>query len=101
MHGLHDPHRHHGECGVGFLARLDAQPTHEVIRDAVSILKNLEHRGAVGGDQSTGDGAGILLQIPDAFFRRELAALGLELPPAGAYSAGMIFLPPATPLAAF
>jgi len=93
MRGLHDSDRHHGECGVGFLARLDGQPTHEVIHDAVSILKNLEHRGAVGGDQSTGDGAGILLQIPDAFFRHELAALGCELPPAGAYAAGMVFLP--------
>ena len=82
-----------GACGVGILARLDAEAKHEVIQDAVRVLTNLEHRGAVGGDKSTGDGAGVLIQIPDALFRREVAQLGHELPSAGDYAVGMIFLP--------
>jgi glutamate synthase domain-containing protein 1 len=69
-HGLYDAANEHDSCGVGFVARLDAQPHHHVVQDAVQILVNLEHRGAVGGDKATGDGAGLLLQIPDAFFRR-------------------------------
>jgi len=89
--GLYDPRQEHDACGVGFVARLDAQPTHGVVEDAVRVLVNLEHRGAVGGDKATGDGAGLLLQMPDAFFRA--AGLAFSLPPAGAYAAGMIFLP--------
>jgi len=67
--GLYDPAFEHDACGVGFVARLDAEPHHHVVEDAVRVLINLEHRGAVGGDKATGDGAGLLLQIPDAFFR--------------------------------
>ena len=89
-YGLYDPAAEHDSCGVGFVARLDAQPHHHVVQDAVQILVNLEHRGAVGADKATGDGAGLLLQIPDAFFRQ---ALGKPLPEAGAYAVGMIFLP--------
>ncbi len=69
--GLYDPANDHDSCGVGFVARLDGVPQHNVVEDAVRALVNLEHRGAVGGDMSTGDGAGILMQIPDLFLRQE------------------------------
>ena len=101
--GLYDPAYEHDSCGVGFVARLDALPQHHVVTDAVRILVNLEHRGAVGGDKATGDGAGVLLQIPDAFFRKVLSASnggpGIALPEAGAYAAGMVFLPTDEPAA--
>jgi glutamate synthase (NADPH/NADH) large chain/glutamate synthase (ferredoxin) len=83
----------HDSCGVGFVARLDGQPRHEIVEDAVRVLVNLEHRGAVGGDKTTGDGAGLLLQIPHAFLSRECAACGLALPPSGHYAVAMVFLP--------
>jgi glutamate synthase domain-containing protein 2/glutamate synthase domain-containing protein 1/glutamate synthase domain-containing protein 3 len=92
-HGLYDPAYEHDGCGVGFIARLDAQPNHQVVLDAVQILVNLEHRGAVAGDKATGDGAGLLLQIPDAFLRRQCAEQDLELPKLGTYGVGMVFLP--------
>ncbi|KPJ74533.1 MAG: glutamate synthase, partial [Planctomycetes bacterium DG_20] len=92
-HGLYDPAHEHDACGVGFVARLDAQPRHEVVRDAVRVLVNLEHRGARGGDAATGDGAGLLLGMPDAFLRRAARAEGIDLPPLGEYAAGMLFLP--------
>ena len=92
--GLYDPGQDRDSCGVGFVARLDAQPHHQVVQDAVQVLVNLEHRGAVGGDKLTGDGAGLLLQIPDAFFRRILGATGRSpLPQVGRYAVGMVFLP--------
>jgi glutamate synthase domain-containing protein 2/glutamate synthase domain-containing protein 1/glutamate synthase domain-containing protein 3 len=91
--GLYDPALAHGACGVGFVARLDGIPTHELLSSAVEILKNLLHRGAVGGDQSTGDGAGILTQVPDAFLRGLCAKAGIDLPAAGAYGVAMMFLP--------
>src|SRR3954451_9067578 len=89
-HGLYDPSYEHDACGVAFVARLDGARSHETIRRALTALANLEHRGAEGADANTGDGAGILLQLPDRFFR---AALGDGLPPAGAYGVGTIFLP--------
>ena len=67
--GLYDPANEHDSCGTGFICRLDNEATHLVVESAVRILINLEHRGAIGGDKATGDGAGILLQIPDRFFR--------------------------------
>lgn len=67
--GLYDPANEHDSCGVGFVARLTALPDHSIVEHAVQVLVNLEHRGAIGGDKSTGDGAGLLLQMPDAFFR--------------------------------
>jgi glutamate synthase (NADPH) large chain len=91
--GLYDPAQEHDSCGVGFVARLDAEPHHHVVADAVRILINLEHRGAVGGDKATGDGAGLLVQMPDAFFRKARTGLGTNLPPAGQYAVGMVFLP--------
>jgi glutamate synthase (NADPH/NADH) large chain/glutamate synthase (ferredoxin) len=91
--GLYDPAFEHDSCGVGFVARLDAKPHHELVEAAVQVLVNLEHRGAVGGDKATGDGAGLLLQVPDAFLRKACREQGLWLPAAGYYAVGMVFLP--------
>ncbi|NLH49653.1 MAG: glutamate synthase large subunit [Myxococcales bacterium] len=91
--GLARPDVERGACGVGFVARLDASPRHEVVTAAVQALINLEHRGAVGGDKSTGDGAGILLRLPDALYREECARTGFALPPRGDYATGLVFLP--------
>lgn len=88
--GLYDPANEHDSCGVGFVANIDGQRTHRILEHGLTILKNLAHRGAVGADPKAGDGAGILLQIPDRFFRRNL---GFELPGPGHYAIGMVFLP--------
>ncbi|MGA2452338.1 MAG: glutamate synthase large subunit [Solirubrobacteraceae bacterium] len=88
--GLYDPRFEHDACGVGMVARLDNVPTHEVITRAITALENLEHRGASGADPCTGDGAGILMQMPDELLR---AAVDFELPPLGAYGVLMCFLP--------
>ena len=87
--GLYDPRFEHDACGVGMVARLDNQPTHEVIARALTALENLEHRGASGADPDTGDGAGILMQMPDELLRQ---TAGFELPPAGQYGVLMCFL---------
>ena len=91
--GLCDPAFEHDSCGVGFVVRLDAQPLHSVIEQAVSVLVNIEHRGAVGGDKSTGDGAGVLVQIPHKFFAARQSTLHIQLPSPGDYAVGSIFLP--------
>src|SRR5207244_10693039 len=83
--GLYDSAYEHAACGVAFVARLDSVPSHETVLRALTALENLEHRGASGADADTGDGAGILVQIPDALFRSELA---VELPRPGAYGVG-------------
>ncbi len=88
--GLYDSRFEHDACGVGLVADLSARGGHDVVANALRVLCNLEHRGAAGADPDTGDGAGILTQIPDAFFR---AASGLELPEPGRYAAGLAFLP--------
>jgi glutamate synthase domain-containing protein 2/glutamate synthase domain-containing protein 1/glutamate synthase domain-containing protein 3 len=88
--GLYDPRYEHDACGVGMVARLDNVPTHEVIARAVTALENLEHRGASGADAHTGDGAGILMQIPDELLR---ATVEFDLPPPGRYGVLMCFLP--------
>jgi glutamate synthase domain-containing protein 2/glutamate synthase domain-containing protein 1/glutamate synthase domain-containing protein 3 len=88
--GLYDPRYEHDACGVGMVARLDNRPTHEVVSRAITALENLEHRGASGADPRTGDGAGILMQLPDELLR---AVVDFELPPAGAYGVLMCFLP--------
>src|SRR5207302_4724789 len=80
--GLYDPRFEHDACGVGMVARLDNQPTHEVVARAITALENLEHRGAAGADARTGDGAGILVQMPDEFLR---ASVDFELPARGRY----------------
>jgi glutamate synthase (NADPH/NADH) large chain len=91
--GLFDPAKVHDACGVGFIADLKRQPTHKIVSDALEILENLEHRGAVGADPLMGDGAGILIQMPDAFLREECTRLRINLPKPGHYACGHIFLP--------
>jgi glutamate synthase (NADPH) large chain len=88
--GLYKSEYEHDACGVGFVADLSGRPTHDTVAQALTVLRNLDHRGAKGSDPETGDGAGILTQIPDAFFR---AKCGFSLPAAGFYAAGMTFLP--------
>ena len=91
--GLYDPAREHDACGVGFVAHIKGTKDHAIIEQGLKILENLDHRGAVGADKLMGDGAGILIQIPDDYFRAEMAQQGVELPPFGEYGVGMIFLP--------
>jgi glutamate synthase (ferredoxin) len=91
--GLYDPAYERDACGVGFLVHLKGKKSHKLVRDGIRALLNLNHRGACGCEYNTGDGAGVLIQIPDAFFRKECAARGLELPAAGQYGAGTLFLP--------
>jgi len=93
--GLYDPRNEHDACGIGFIANIHNRKSHKIIEDGLRILENLEHRGAVGADPKAGDGAGILIQLPDAFFRKEAAKLGFELPAEGHYGVGMLFLPKA------
>jgi len=92
-HGLYSPGREHDACGVGFVAHIKGQRSHGIVEQGLKILENLDHRGAVGADKLMGDGAGILIQIPDEFYRAEMAAQGVVLPPPGEYGVGMIFLP--------
>ncbi len=91
--GLYAPAYERDACGVGFVVNIKGKPSHALIRQALLILQNLDHRGAVGADPLCGDGAGILIQIPDQFYREEVAKLGIALPPPGEYGVGMIFLP--------
>ena len=91
--GLYDPRNDHDSCGVGFIARIDGVSLHAVVEQGIRILVNLEHRGALGGDKSTGDGAGLLLEVPDTFFRQVCPGGGLYLPARGEYAVGMLFLP--------
>ncbi len=91
--GLYDPRNEHDACGVGFVAHIKGQKSNDIIAQGLLILRNLDHRGAVGADPLMGDGAGILIQIPDAFFREEMAKQGITLPPPGEYGVGNIFLP--------
>lgn len=87
---LYQPAYEHDSCGVGFVATLAGAPEHAIVRHALTVLHNLDHRGAVGAEPGTGDGAGILTQLPDAFLR---AVVPVELPPPGHYAAGTMFLP--------
>ncbi len=91
--GLYDPANEHDSCGVGFVVNVDGTRSHEVIEKGIEALVNLQHRGAVGGDLMTGDGAGILFQVPDAFVRSECGRLDIDLPEPGGYGLGMLFLP--------
>jgi glutamate synthase (NADPH/NADH) large chain len=91
--GLYDPAFERDACGVGFVAHIKNQKSHSIVAQGLQILKNLEHRGATGYDPLLGDGAGILIQTPDLFFREEMATQGVQLPPLGEYGVGMIFLP--------
>jgi glutamate synthase (NADPH/NADH) large chain len=91
--GLYAPPAEHDACGVGFVAHIQGKASHALIEQGLLILQNLDHRGAVGADPLCGDGAGILIQIPDALYREELARADIVLPPPGEYGVGMIFLP--------
>src|SRR4029077_10691241 len=91
--GLYDLSQEKDACGVGFIANIKGKKSHQIVSDAISILCNLEHRGAVGADPRAGDGAGILVQIPHAFFARKTRDLGFTLPQAGHYAVGAIFMP--------
>ncbi|MEU0137946.1 glutamate synthase large subunit [Streptomyces sp. NPDC006296] len=88
--GMYDPRNEHDACGVGFVATLTGVASHELVEQALTVLRNLEHRGATGSEPDSGDGAGILLQVPDAFLREEA---GFPLPEAGSYAVGIAFLP--------
>ena len=90
--GLYDPANEHDACGMGFVANIAGQASHAVVRRGIEVLENLNHRGGAGCDPCTGDGAGVLIQVPDAFFRKETDRLGFGLPPSGAYAVGMVFL---------
>jgi glutamate synthase (NADPH) large chain len=91
--GLYDPRNEHDSCGVGFIAQMKGVKSHQIVKDGLAMLQNLTHRGAVGADPLMGDGAGVLVQIPDKFFREEMAKQGIELPPAGQYGVGHWFMP--------
>ena len=92
-HGLYSAHNEHDACGVGFVAHIRGEKSHAIVQQGLKILENLDHRGAVGADKLMGDGAGILIQLPDALYREEMAQQGVNLPPPGEYGVGMIFLP--------
>jgi glutamate synthase domain-containing protein 2/glutamate synthase domain-containing protein 1/glutamate synthase domain-containing protein 3 len=91
--GLYDPRLEHDACGIGFVANIKGQKSRDIIVKGIQVLINLTHRGACGCDPETGDGAGVLIQIPHGFFARECAKLGFTLPPAGEYGVGMTMLP--------
>jgi glutamate synthase (NADPH) large chain len=93
QHGLYSAADEHDACGVGFVAHIKGEKSHAIVQQGLKILENLDHRGAVGADKLMGDGAGILVQLPDALYREEMARQGVELPPPGEYGVGMIFLP--------
>ncbi len=90
--GLYDPRFEHDACGIGFIVRINGEKSHDIVSDAINILERLEHRGGAGSENNTGDGAGILLQIPDKFLRRVCPTIGIKLPAAGEYGVGMVFL---------
>src|SRR5258706_3236095 len=91
--GLYHPENEHDACGVGFVANIKGRKSHTIVEQGLTVLRNLTHRGAVGWDPKLSDGAGLLIQIPDRFYREEMAKQGVKLPPAGQYGVGMVFLP--------
>jgi glutamate synthase domain-containing protein 1 len=91
--GLYDPVNEHDACGLGFIAHIKGEKNHTIVAQGLQILKNLTHRGATGADPLQGDGAGILIQLPDAFLRRACGRQGMTLPAVGQYGVGMVFLP--------
>ncbi|HEX9432500.1 MAG TPA: glutamate synthase central domain-containing protein, partial [Burkholderiales bacterium] len=91
--GLYHPQNEHDACGVGFVANIKGRKSHTIVEQGLTVLRNLTHRGAVGWDPKLSDGAGLLIQIPDRFYREEMAKQGVKLPPSGQYGVGMVFLP--------
>ena len=92
-HGLYEPTLEHDACGLGFVAHLRGEKSRSIVEQGLDILVRLSHRAACGADPRTGDGAGILLQLPDAFFRKEGLRLGFEIPEPRCYAVGQVFLP--------
>ncbi|WP_428332445.1 glutamate synthase large subunit [Novosphingobium sp.] len=101
VQGLYDPRNEHDACGVGFIAQISGEKSHAIIKQALEILHNLDHRGAVGADPLLGDGAGILIQLPDALLRAWADGEGKVLPPPGDYGVAMCFMPQDEPSRAF
>ena len=91
--GLYDPWFEHDACGVGFVADMHGRKSHQILKDTLQVLTNLDHRGAAGSEPNTGDGAGVLLQMPHKFFQEACKKARITLPAAGDYGCGMIFLP--------
>ncbi len=90
--GLYNPEYEHDACGIGFIANIDGKKSHRIVDEAIGVLENMMHRGASGADEDTGDGAGILVQIPHRFFKRECGVLGIKLPPLGDYGVANMFV---------
>ena len=90
--GLYDPRHEHDACGVGFVADIHGRASRDIVDKGLQILQNIDHRGAAGAEKNTGDGTGILLQIPDSFYRTVMAEQGVTLPDAGAFATGIAFL---------
>ncbi|MGH6626286.1 MAG: hypothetical protein ACRECD_07065, partial [Burkholderiaceae bacterium] len=88
QNGLYSSSHEHDACGVGFVAHIRGEKSHAIVQQGLKILENLDHRGAVGADKLMGDGAGILIQLPDALYREEMAKQGVALPPPGEYGVG-------------
>src|SRR4026208_100718 len=91
--GLYDPRHEHDACGVGFAVVLKGRKSSSIVKNALEVLLNLQHRGACGCEKNTGDGAGILMQMPHRFLAEECDRIGITLPAAGRYGAGIVFLP--------
>ena len=91
--GLYSPEFERDACGIGFVANIKSNKSHQIVSDALTILENMEHRGACGCEANTGDGAGIMIQTPHEFFFDECVQLGIHLPPYGKYGVGMLFFP--------
>ena len=92
--GLYDPWFEHDACGLGVVANIKGKKSNKILRQALTVLKNLDHRGGQGADNNSGDGAGVLFQFPHTFFVKECLKQNLTLPPDGEYAVGMLFLPP-------
>src|SRR3954466_4609334 len=91
--GLYDPRFERDSCGVGFLCHIKGKASHKIVEDALLMLENMNHRGACGCESDSGDGAGILVRLPDSFLREKCKALGITLPKLGSYAVGQVFLP--------
>src|SRR6202012_5019525 len=92
-YGLYSPEFERDACGIGFVANIKSNKSHQIVSDALTILENMEHRGACGCENNTGDGAGIMIQVPHEFFFDECVKLGIHLPSYGKYGVGMLFFP--------
>ncbi len=90
---MYSPKFEHAACGMGFITQVDGHPSHELVEKALTMLQRMNHRGGTGAEPDTGDGAGILMAMPDAFFRSEMAKVDLTLPKAGDYAVAQLFLP--------